>query len=124
MGPDSDGNCYSYYGKWNINDRKPKYGVHLFMLDEYIKNTVDKEKENFNNDLSKIMRNFNSSLLSTMSKNKEEIEMIKGLIADLNKFVNRTIYLNGLKAPEIEKIITKKKKRPVTNEEDSYDGYL
>jgi hypothetical protein len=73
MEPDSNGWCNSYYGTWNINN-KPKYGVHFYMLDEYIKKTINNEKDNFNKRIAKTLEDFNKITKARLRQNLKDMK--------------------------------------------------
>jgi hypothetical protein len=125
MQPNAQGQCFSYYGTWNVKD-KPKRGVHYFMIDEYVKNTVEKEKENFNKEIIKTFDSFNKSIKKLLEKSTEQVKSVHESIGDMTKFMYKVIDLNGLKEPEVEKKPKKKKvkKKPKEKEVEVDDGYL
>jgi hypothetical protein len=115
------GNMHSYYGHYNINDPKPKYGVHLFMLDEYLKRSIDTQKEKFSKEISKKLEDFRKDQEFLIKTNKKEIDDIKLLIKDLNRSLIKIISLNNLKKPELIKAIDKRKKNEKPTPEDDLD---
>ena len=124
--PDAQGRCHSYYGTWNIND-KPRLGVVYFMLDEHVKKMIDKEKDKFEKQILIIIDKFNLSFKQTIKKQAEEIKIVRSLICDLTKLLYKTIDLNKLIEPPVEKVAKKKPKPKIEdeyNEDDLDNGYL
>lgn len=122
MQPNAQGWCDSYYGGWSVNV-KPRRGVHTHMLDEHIRNTIGKEKEEFKTEMLKSFKTFMGSVKCIMKKDGDEIKQIKLLIGDLSKFMFKLIDMNQLKCPPVEK-----KKKPATKpkvtKKIEHDGYL
>jgi hypothetical protein len=131
MQPNEQGIVYSYYGIWNTKN-KPRLGVIYFMLDEHVKKTVEKEKEKFKEEMAKMISDFNKSVKTFFKKQEEEIKAINCSISEFKKFMFKTIELNQLEVPKVEKKNEKKKAKPKIdeNEEDNIDddvmdnGYL
>lgn len=111
MQPNAEGICESYYGTWNVNN-KPNLGVHVYMLDEHIKKTINNEKENFKAEISKSFCEFNKNMKSLLKKNSTEIKTINSSLNDLAKFMNQLIDINKLEMPEIEIKKSKRKSNP------------
>lgn len=102
MEVDDNGMFYMYYGIFNIND-KPTHGVHFFMFDEYIKNSVEKEKEKFRKELSITMGDFKKSTKKVVGKNEIAIKVVGASLSDLNKHLSKIIKENKLKLPPEKK---------------------
>ena len=125
MQPNTQGWCYSYYGRWNVEE-KIKLGVVYFMLDEYVKKIINKEKERFEEEMSIVMDKFNKGYKDIIKKQAEEIKMIRISIGDMNKFMGKIIDLNELKKPVIVNTVKSKCKAKLKAEikENEGDGYL
>ncbi len=123
----AEGTCFTYYGTYNVNDR-PRLGVEYFMLDEHVKKTIDKQKEKFSKEMSKMMLDFNKAIKKLMEKQEEEIKKIHSSIGEMTRFMCRIVEVNELKQPEIEKkkVVKKKKVKAVKEEEEDEGdmGYL
>ena len=127
--PNKDGVVYSYYGIWDVK-KKPKTGVHVYMLDEHIKRKVEIERENFNREIAKTIDNFKKEVAKILKKNSEEIKSIHLSINELTQFIGKVMEANELKQPEIEKKVkpkyvkNKKGEHSKKKREPEDDGYL
>lgn len=105
-----DGICYTYYSNYDIN-KKPRFGVHYIMLDEYIEIKIKKEKDKFKSELSKLFKEFNATFDEQFNKIKKDIDSLSNITKHTNKLLYKTIELNNLYKPEIK--IEPSKKIPV-----------
>lgn len=108
MNPDANGDYVGYYGSYNIKD-KPKHGVHLMILDDYILNSVTKEKDRFKCEMKEHLISFQKSAKEISEKANSDIKLLRQLINDNHKFMMKLIKLNDLKKPVVE---TKKNDKP------------
>jgi hypothetical protein len=119
--PDVNGDCFSYYSTWNVKN-KPKYGVHYLMVDEYLKRTVEKEKESFNKEISKRIADFTRFIRQIMEKNSADIETLKDSFSETISFIYKIIDENKLKKikfePEKKRVKKKKKVKEEFEEEE------
>lgn len=83
----SDGWCYDYYGAYDPTI-KPKRNLQYFMLDEYIKSSVDKEKDMFRKEITQIISEFKKLLLSLL-KDLDDEKKAAAIKIKLNRSKNK-----------------------------------
>ncbi len=95
---------YSYYGGWHDVSIKPKSRVHLYMLDEYVKKTIEIEREKLHKEINHIISDFKKHF-----NPKEDITALKIIITDFKKTFEMICDLNELKKPPVENKLKKSK---------------
>lgn len=107
----------SYYG--DLSEINPKYKVHYFMLEEYIKKTISREKLKFIKEIEGMLYDFKKSMSFVLEKTTDDIREANRVIGLHKKFVDCVVTLNNLEKPKEAEIkpLTAKKKRYLKNKE-------
>jgi adenylosuccinate synthase len=92
----------SYYGGYYA-EKKPTHGVHYLILDEYIRRSVDKERENFNKEIQKILTSFAVLQKQHLKQHTDELKKLSSFVYDINKLLKLIIKANNLIAIETVK---------------------
>lgn len=123
MQPNAHGWVHGYYGTYHIKDKKPKYGVHLYMLNEHVTRHIDAEKEKFVAEIRKMLDTFAKTQKERLDKISNEIKATNQFISEVKRYVASVIETNELKQPE-EKEKPKKAKKAKPKKEEEDMGYL
>jgi hypothetical protein len=97
----------NYYGSLD-NSIKPKYGVHLFMLNDYIERTMQEQKEKAKNDFQKMNDSFRKLNSEDVNVLKESVKVLSIEVKELSKLIKNIVTDNKLVMPK--KIEFEKKK--------------
>lgn len=114
-----EANC-SYYGSLD-EDVKPTQGVHVFMLDEHIKGTIEKEKDRFSKHIQHLIDNFNKTTNHLLESLTKKLDAHSKDIKSVNTYIDKIIKHNKLKNPPVIDLSKKSVKtlqnlKSVTNE--------
>src|SRR5260370_33786444 len=92
--PDRYGWVYTYYGHYNIRKKVPEHGVAYMVLDDYIKRSVDHEKEKFSKDINTIIDKFKKDVKKINEKNSILVKESHMDVFELKKFMLNFLSLN------------------------------
>lgn len=102
----------NYYG--SLDDSiKPKYGVHYFVLDDYMLRTMDALTERAKHEFEKIQKSFEKSHAADKKDTKDAISKLSEEIKNLADLIKNLVKENELKMPkkmELKDLIGDKEK--------------
>lgn len=74
---------YAYYGR--NDESKPKEGVHLQMIDEHIKNVMDRNITRFKKQLNVVLVDLRAESLKEINEIKDSLKVMREKIKRLNR---------------------------------------
>lgn len=117
----------SYYGHYDCN-KKSKRKFYQMAIEEYIANTIEKEKIKFSHEITRIIDSFKKENNKNLKRIEEKLKDTNDALQIFKNFFHEVVNINDLKIPAliVNKNSSKKKKSAKIEEEDddSYDGYL
>jgi hypothetical protein len=95
----------SYYGAFGSdrNPVKPKYGVALYVVNEYLKRSIDDEMQKAAKDFSQLQETFRKGNAADMQTMIKRIDRVNEDIKEMIKLLDGVIKKNKLERPPIEK---------------------
>lgn len=89
----------NYYGSLD-QSVKPKYGVHYYVLDEYMLRTMDQLTDRAKREFDKMNHSIKKSHVAENKANKEALKTLGTQIKDLEKLIKNVVNENDLKMPK------------------------
>jgi len=95
----------SYYGAFGSdpNPPKPKYGVALYVVNEYLKRSIDEEMERSRKEYNQLQETFRKGNAADMQAMIKRIDRINEDMKEMIKLLDGVIKQNKLARPPVEK---------------------